>query len=216
MNTPSSKLGAHLEPGASRLLGVPPSSFSSPQPEVFSSQKGDAGIEAHLKARPGTLFPLPSGLCFLESVRKGGGGGGMVVERRVCVAGCRSGGDATTCVLLLSPHSRVSDSLFPRPYRSRSIQPALFIPLADIASMELARAGGTSSTFDVYVHTRDGGVREFAALPREEAGPLESESIRCLWRWEEVHSWVGGRRWHGASMPCSRQTERCIRIPAAH
>jgi hypothetical protein len=32
----------------------------------------------------------------------------------------------------------------------------------------LARATGTSSTFDVHVHTRDGNILEFSNLPREE------------------------------------------------
>lgn len=41
--------------------------------------------------------------------------------------------------------------------------------------MELARAGGTSSTFDVFVHRKDGRVEEFGMLPREETGPFECE-----------------------------------------
>ncbi|KAL6778819.1 hypothetical protein ACKKBF_B04495 [Auxenochlorella protothecoides x Auxenochlorella symbiontica] len=101
-------------------LGVPPASFCSPDPAQFGSMSsGHSGVPAHVKARAGTLFPMPAGLCFLES-------------------------------------------------------PALFIPREEIKAMELARAGGTSSTFDVFVHRKDGRVEEFGMLPREETGPFES------------------------------------------
>lgn len=39
--------------------------------------------------------------------------------------------------------------------------------------MELMRAGGTSSTFDLVVHLCGGGVQEFGMVPREEAAGIE-------------------------------------------
>lgn len=52
------------------LLGVAPTKFSAPSKEFFQSSEGAVGVEAFVKARQGLLFPLPSGLCFLESVRR--------------------------------------------------------------------------------------------------------------------------------------------------
>lgn len=39
-------------------------------------------------------------------------------------------------------------------------QPALLIPLAEVGSVEFARAAGTSSTFDLLLHARDGAMHE--------------------------------------------------------
>ncbi len=60
----------------------------------------------------------------------------------------------------------------PRPFL-RHAQPATFIPRAAIRSVEFVRAGGTSSTFDFYVHRRDGGLQEFGNISRNELGALE-------------------------------------------
>lgn len=80
------------------------------------------------------------------------------------------------------------------------MQPALFIPREEIKAMELARAGGTSSTFDVFVHRKDGRVEEFGMLPREETGPLEcrpgGSGVRGLMPYGAIH-------WHGSR--CSQQ-----------
>lgn len=54
------------------------------------------------------------------------------------------------------------------------MQPAMFIPLGDIRSVELARATGASSTFDMYVHCRDGTTTEFSNLSRNEIGAIEA------------------------------------------
>eukprot|EP00887_Chlorella_sp_A99_P002383 scaffold10.g2383.t1 len=48
-------------------------------------------------------------------------------------------------------------------------EPAMFVPIKDIKSVELARANGTSSTFDLYVHLRDGSTVEFGMIERDEA-----------------------------------------------
>jgi len=39
-------------------------------------------------------------------------------------------------------------------------QPALLIPLAEVGSVEFARAAGASSTFDLLLHARDGATHE--------------------------------------------------------
>jgi hypothetical protein len=39
-------------------------------------------------------------------------------------------------------------------------QPALLIPLSELGSVEFARAAGTSSTFDLVLHARDGAAHE--------------------------------------------------------
>lgn len=53
-----------------RSVGVSGETFCSPNPSYFSSSEGShAGVEAYIKARQGHLYPLPTGLCFLESVR---------------------------------------------------------------------------------------------------------------------------------------------------
>ena len=51
-----------------RAIGVPGDCFAAPNPECFSSSESLAAVEAYIKARQGLLFPLPAGLCFLESV----------------------------------------------------------------------------------------------------------------------------------------------------
>lgn len=142
------------------ILGVDPDSFSSSDPSAFKSMAGHPGVEAHLKARQGTLFPLPTGLCFLESV--------SLTEERKWRA------------LICSHFSACTFS---------PLQPAMFLPLADVASMELARVGGTAATFDVYVHLKSGAVHEFAAISRDEAGPMESalEKKRAA-AWSQEHA----------------------------
>lgn len=50
------------------MVGVQPTRFSAPDKELFTSSGGAVGVEAFVKARQGYLFPLPCGLCFLESV----------------------------------------------------------------------------------------------------------------------------------------------------
>ena len=47
-----------------------------------------------------------------------------------------------------------------------AVQPALWIAHSNIASVEFARVGGGSSTFDMYVHTRDSQLLEFRNLSR--------------------------------------------------
>lgn len=51
-----------------RLMGIDGNLFSTPNKELFESSEGHIGVEAFVKARQGWLFPLASGLCFLESV----------------------------------------------------------------------------------------------------------------------------------------------------
>jgi hypothetical protein len=52
-------------------------------------------------------------------------------------------------------------------------QPALFLPHSGIRSLELMRAGGTSSTFDLVVHCRSGAVHEFGMISRSEVAGIE-------------------------------------------
>lgn len=50
-------------------VGVSGNMFSSPDTSYFSSSEGMyTGVEAYIKARQGYLYPLPTGICFLESV----------------------------------------------------------------------------------------------------------------------------------------------------
>ncbi|KAL4440362.1 hypothetical protein ABPG75_003363 [Micractinium tetrahymenae] len=104
--------------------GPAPASFVSPDPQYFQSAAAAAGVKAHVKAREGFLYPLPSALCFLEA-------------------------------------------------------PQLFIPHSRIASIELMRAGGTSSTFDLVVHLRGGHTQEFGMLSRSEVGGIEVYIRKC-------------------------------------
>ena len=65
-------------------------------------------------------------------------------------------------------------TLFPIPAGFCFLEtPALFIPIGAIASVELARATGVSSTFDLYVHCKDGSTREFSQISRLEIGAIE-------------------------------------------
>lgn len=54
------------------------------------------------------------------------------------------------------------------------MQPSVFIPTATIRSVELARANGASSTFDLYVHCSDGATHEFSNISRLEVGPIQA------------------------------------------
>lgn len=56
-------------------------------------------------------------------------------------------------------------------------QPQLFIPHSRIASIELMRAGGTSSTFDLVVHLSGGHTQEFGMLSRSEVAGIEGEGL---------------------------------------
>jgi hypothetical protein len=56
------------------------------------------------------------------------------------------------------------------------LQPAMFIPRADIRAVELARATGASSTFDLYVHCSGPTGRttiEFSNISRNEIASIE-------------------------------------------
>ena len=48
------------------------------------------------------------------------------------------------------------------------VQPQLFIPLSDVRTVEVARATGGSSTFDLYVYLNDGTAHEFSQISRQE------------------------------------------------
>lgn len=54
------------------------------------------------------------------------------------------------------------------------MQPATFIPKETIKSVELARANGTSSTFDLFVHCGNGLTIEFSNISRSEVPSIES------------------------------------------
>ncbi|KAK9808622.1 hypothetical protein WJX72_000695 [[Myrmecia] bisecta] len=58
-------------------------------------------------------------------------------------------------------------------------RPPLFLPMADIQSVEFGRAGGGSSTFDFFVHGRDGKVQEFSNIPRAEVQRLMQYVADC-------------------------------------
>ena len=51
---------------------------------------------------------------------------------------------------------------------SPCVQPQLFIALADVKTVEVARATGGSSTFDFYVYLNDGTAHEFSQISRQE------------------------------------------------
>lgn len=189
-------------------MGVPASCFCSPDPAVFKAMAhGRAGVPAHVKAKSGTIFPIPAGICFLESVRLGCfEGRGQLCEAwlilSVCVTWVKphpskkgmidfsEAGDAGsrrhcpghgTALALSLPVSRAAACIRPTDANCHAwmpaLQPAIFIPRTDIRALELARAGGTSATFDIVVHRRDGSVQEFGMLPRDEAGPIECEAV---------------------------------------
>ena len=52
-------------------------------------------------------------------------------------------------------------------------QPAIFIPTSKISSLDFARAGGASSTFDLHVFMKDGSFHEFSNISRHELGAME-------------------------------------------
>lgn len=50
----------------------------------------------------------------------------------------------------------------------------MFIPVNSIKSIDFARAGGASSTFDLHIYLKNGGVEEFSNISRHELGSLEA------------------------------------------
>ncbi len=52
--------------------------------------------------------------------------------------------------------------------------PATFLPLSSITSIEFARANGASSTFDLYIHLKNGNTMEFSTISRSELPALEN------------------------------------------
>ncbi|PRW39086.1 Structure-specific recognition [Chlorella sorokiniana] len=104
--------------------GVDPTSFVSPDAAYFQSADRAAGVRAHVKAKDGFLYPLPTAICFLDS-------------------------------------------------------PAVFIPHSAIRSVEMMRAGGASSTFDVVLHLKSGKQQEFTFIARQEAPALEDYLRKC-------------------------------------
>lgn len=70
--------------------------------------------------------------------------------------------------------------LFPLPAAFCFLEaPALFVPHSEVRCAELLRASGTSHTFDVALHLRDGSLLEFGQLAREEAGRMQEYLSRC-------------------------------------
>ena len=53
------------------------------------------------------------------------------------------------------------------------LQPAIFIHTNKIRSVDFARAGGASSTFDFQVHLKDGAIEEFSNISRHELNALQ-------------------------------------------
>jgi len=51
--------------------------------------------------------------------------------------------------------------------------PAIFIHHDSIRSVDFARAGGASSTFDFQVHLKNGSVEEFSSISRHELGCIQ-------------------------------------------
>ena len=51
--------------------------------------------------------------------------------------------------------------------------PAIFIHCDNIRSVDFARAGGASSTFDFQVHLKNGSVEEFSSISRHELGCIQ-------------------------------------------
>ncbi len=66
--------------------------------------------------------------------------------------------------------------LFPLPRAFCFVErPPMLIPHSDIRGYELARAGGSSVTFDLLLHLKAGGAPvEFSQLDRVELGRLQS------------------------------------------
>jgi hypothetical protein len=52
--------------------------------------------------------------------------------------------------------------------------PATFLPLSTITSVEFARANGASSTFDLYIHLKNGTTMEFSTISRSELPAIEN------------------------------------------
>ncbi|KAK9819373.1 hypothetical protein WJX81_008487 [Elliptochloris bilobata] len=76
-------------------------------------------------------------------------------------------------------------------------RPALLLPLAEIGSVEFARAAGTSSTFDLLLHARDGTTHEFTSIPRAELAGLTAYVA-------EQRLPVGTADVAAAAAPCAR------------
>lgn len=53
------------------------------------------------------------------------------------------------------------------------MQPAIFIHANKIRSVDFARAGGASSTFDFQVHLKDGAIEEFSNISRHELNAMQ-------------------------------------------
>ncbi|KAI7835920.1 hypothetical protein COHA_010181 [Chlorella ohadii] len=104
--------------------GVDPTCFVSPDAAYFQSANKAAGVRAHVKAKDGFLYPLPTALCFLDS-------------------------------------------------------PAVFLSHSAIRSVELMRAGGASSTFDMVLHLKSGKQQEFTFIARQEAPAIEDYLRKC-------------------------------------
>jgi len=55
------------------------------------------------------------------------------------------------------------------------MQPVIFIHVDDIRSVDFARAGGASSTFDFQIHLKNKAIEEFSNISRHE--------LSCLQEW---------------------------------
>lgn len=55
----------------------------------------------------------------------------------------------------------------------------LWIDHEQIKAVEFARAGGSSHTFDLFLHTKDGRSLEFSSIDRSELGAVSSYVSRC-------------------------------------
>lgn len=127
------------------MSGISPETFHSTNFEYFESCSQASAVEAFVKARQGLLFPLRGGLCFLESVSNHCGY--YYYEREFQVS------KLTTIQLYL--------------------QPAMFLPVTMIQSVDFARAGGASSTFDFHVYLKNGAIEEFSNISRHELNAIE-------------------------------------------
>ena len=58
-------------------------------------------------------------------------------------------------------------------------QPALLVPLAEVGSVEFARAAGASATFDLLLHARDGATHE-VPLARSAWDPAAARASKRL------------------------------------
>jgi len=111
--------------------------------------------------------------------------------------------------------------VLPLTERRARAQPALLIPLSGLGSVEFARAAGTSSTFDLVLHARDGAahearihrcfVRAGAVFPVHPVSASTSLTLLCCM----CACWV---RRNTLRVAC-RQAERFLcsrRLPSAH